>query len=220
MPAPPPARRPAPAAVVVAGGTSRRWGGVDKTARPLAGRALLAHAVAAVLPGAGHLVVVAPPGHPARAEVEALAARAGCLLTWTREEPAGGGPLAALAAGAHALGGTGAPGRAVAVLAGDLPFTRPAWPRLLAALAADPDADAALGRDPDGRRQPLPAAYREAVLHERLAHAPTAGRPLRDLLAGLHVVEVPVTAEESLDLDTPEDAVRAEAHAAAAARDA
>jgi molybdopterin-guanine dinucleotide biosynthesis protein A len=198
-------------AVVLAGGTSRRWGGRDKTALPLGGVPLLLHAVSAVLPETQALTVVAPFDHPARDAVTAAAVTAGRPLTWTQEEPPGSGPLAGLAAGLATLAPpTGGTPRTVAVLAGDLPFTRTAWPRLLGALAADPGADAAIGVDEHGRRQPLLAAHREAILRARLTAVPLAGRPLHAVTDGLTVVEVPVTRTESFDLDTPGDAAAAE----------
>lgn len=203
------------AAVILAGGTARRWGGRDKTAVPLAGRPVLRHVVDAVLPEALAVAVVAPEGHPARRSVTAAVETAGRQLVWTREDPPGGGPCAAIAAGVHALADRAArPGadplpEMLVVLAGDLPFARTAWPRLLAALAGA-GGDVALGLDPQGQRQPLLAAYRTQALRERLAHLDPAGQPLRLLLAGLTVVPVRVSAEEALDLDTPADAVRAE----------
>jgi molybdenum cofactor guanylyltransferase len=206
------------AAVVLAGGSSRRWAGRDKTAATLAGRTVLEHAVAAVVPGAAELVVVAPQDHPARPAVWDVALTVGCPLAWTREDPPGGGPLAGLAAGLaslSALGGLLGPPEVVVVVAGDLPFARTACPRLVAALTTEgpQPADAALGVDPEGHRQPLLAAYRTAALRQRFVAADLedlAGRALRDLLAGLVVREVPVTAVEALDLDNPQDAKTAE----------
>ena len=197
-------------AVVLAGGTARRWGGRDKTAVPLGGEPVLARAVAAVLPHARAVAVVAPDDHPARAAIEGAARQAGRPLRWTREQPAGSGPVAALAAGLAALDAADGPDGVVAVLAGDLPFTRTAWPRLLAALAAAPGTDAVLGVDPQGHRQPLLAVYRRTALRRRLAAVPLADQPLRVVTAGLIVAELPVTAVEALDLDTPADAVAAE----------
>jgi molybdopterin-guanine dinucleotide biosynthesis protein A len=139
-----------------------------------------------------------------------------------REAPPGGGPAAGLAAGlAAALGehstgpaagrdphsGERGDGPVVLALAGDHPFAGTAVPRLLSALAAS-DAEAALGVDPQGRRQYLLAAYRPAPLGRALGPAP-AGRALRDVVAELRVTEVPVTDTEALDVDTAEDLDRA-----------
>lgn len=202
-------------AVVLAGGGSRRWGGADKTAHLLAGEPLLAHAVAAVLPAAELVTVVAPADHPARAAAEARAAAAARPLLWTREDPPGSGPVAGLAAGLAVvpppLPGTS---RGVALLAGDVPFSAGVWPRLVQALADHPRADGALGVDPDGRRQLLLALVREHALREQVSAVPPAGQPLRTVLAGLVMAEIPVSATEALDLDTPQDAAAAERIAA------
>src|SRR5664279_3981324 len=96
-------------AIVLAGGTSRRWGGRDKTAVLLSGRPVLLHVVDALLPEAAAVAVVGPADHPARAAVDLAARQAGRPLIWTREEPAGGGPVAGLAAGLTALTGPTGP---------------------------------------------------------------------------------------------------------------
>ncbi|NGO81562.1 NTP transferase domain-containing protein [Streptomyces sp. YC504] len=82
-------------AVVLAGGAAKRLGGVDKPAVQVGGRALLDRVLTACA-AAGTTVVVAPPRPTLRPVV------------WAREEPAGGGPLAALAAGVEALEHAGA----------------------------------------------------------------------------------------------------------------
>ncbi|MFD5771575.1 molybdenum cofactor guanylyltransferase, partial [Streptomyces sp. NPDC127049] len=82
-------------AVVLAGGAARRLGGVDKPGLRVGGRALLDRVLAACA-GARLTVVVGDPRPTVRP------------VRWTRERPAGTGPVAALAAGAAALGTTGA----------------------------------------------------------------------------------------------------------------
>jgi molybdopterin-guanine dinucleotide biosynthesis protein A len=203
------------AVVVLAGGSSRRWGGVDKTAAVLGELPVLAHVVAgatarvADLVGPATVVVVAPDEHPAR---EVLAG-SGLPVRWTREDPPGGGPVAGLAAALTALDepDPSRPGRCevatVVVLAGDMPYAGSAVPRLLAALATSRAADGAVGVDAAGVRQPLVAAYRRGALR-RAVSGPGAsasrGRSLRDVLRGMALIEVTVTPRESLDLDTPE----------------
>lgn len=190
--------------VVLAGGRSQRWDGVDKTAADLAGRPVVVHAVTGArgaLGSAVPAVVVAPADHPA---ADALRADGAHVV---REDPPGGGPVAGLAAGLAALPGAGV----VAVVAGDVPFGGPALRRVVSALAADPDVDAVVGLDPAGRRQPLLGAYRTAALAAALATAPAAGRSVRSLLDGLRVATLAVDTREALDLDTPDDLAAAAA---------
>ncbi|MGW0706602.1 DUF6457 domain-containing protein [Streptomyces sp. NPDC002643] len=234
-------------AVVLAGGAARRLGGADKPGVRVGGRALLDRVLAACA-GAGTTVVVADPRPTARP------------VLWAREEPPGGGPLAALDAG---LRNTTAP--YVVVLSADLPFLgEETVRRLVEALrAGDADGDgrttppldehtsgpppgsAAEGMpvpadaegtpartpveggpppasvegvlltDPDGRDQPLVAAYRADALRRELArlaaeHGGTAGLPLRRLIAALHLTRItdPVA---SFDCDTWDDIAAARA---------
>ncbi|MCK1817866.1 MULTISPECIES: NTP transferase domain-containing protein [Streptomyces] len=156
-------------AIVLAGGAARRLGGADKAAVTVGGRPLLDRVLDACR-DARRTVVVGPP-RPTRRPVR-----------WVREDPPGGGPLAALAAGAGAAEVT-AP--LVAVLATDLPFLTPATPRALLA-ALPPDADGVLEQDADGRDQPLTAVYRTEPLRRALAGLPAVhGAPLRTLLPAL-----------------------------------
>lgn len=105
--------------MVLAGGAARRLGGADKPALPVGGHPLLDRVLTACA-AADRTVVVGPRRPTARP------------VLWTREEPPGGGPLPALAAGLAALDrdrrpaadGPAAPGRpeVVLILAADLPF--------------------------------------------------------------------------------------------------
>jgi molybdopterin-guanine dinucleotide biosynthesis protein A len=90
------------AAVILAGGEASRLGGGGlKATRPVRGTPLLSRVLAAV-DGAQRAVVVGPP------ELASLVPQDTLL---TREEPPGGGPVAALAAGLAALGRAPAPSR-------------------------------------------------------------------------------------------------------------
>ncbi|WP_175438035.1 NTP transferase domain-containing protein [Streptomyces sp. SGAir0924] len=190
-------------AVVLAGGAARRLGGADKPGLSVGGRALLDRVLAACA-GARTTVVVSEPRSTARP------------VTWAREDPPGGGPLAALAAG---LARTTA--EHVVVLSADLPFLAGTTVgRLLSALAAS-DADGALVTDADGRDQPLVAAYRATALRRALAaltreradgasRADLAGLPLRRLTGALRIVRVP-DAVASFDCDTWDDIAAARA---------
>ncbi|MEU1807949.1 molybdenum cofactor guanylyltransferase [Micromonospora aurantiaca (nom. illeg.)] len=94
------------AAIVLAGGAARRMGGVDKPARAVGGRSML-HRVLAAVADADQRIVVGSSG-PVPEGVRT-----------TREEPPGGGPVAATAAGLALLdSGT----TTVALLAADLPL--------------------------------------------------------------------------------------------------
>jgi molybdopterin-guanine dinucleotide biosynthesis protein A len=184
-------------AVVLAGGAARRLGGADKPGVRVGGRALLDRVLAACA-DARTTVVVADPRPTARP------------VTWAREEPPGGGPVAALDAG---LRHTTA--EAVVVLSADLPFLGEATVRrLLSALRAT-GAEGVLLTDSDGRDQPLVAAYRASALRRELAALTTeygsaTGLPLRRLTAGLHLTRVsdPVA---SFDCDTWDDIAAARA---------
>lgn len=194
-------------AVVLAGGAARRLGGADKPGVRVGGRALLDRVLAACA-GARTTVVVADPRPTVRP------------VLWAREEPAGGGPLAALDAG---LRHTTAP--YVVVLSADLPFlAEETVRRLLDTLRGSADgpedspaafADGVVVTDPDGRDQPLVAAYRADVLRRELArlgveHGGTAGLPLRRLVAALRLTRItdPVA---SFDCDTWDDIAAARA---------
>ncbi|MGW0292263.1 NTP transferase domain-containing protein [Streptomyces tuirus] len=184
-------------AVVLAGGASRRLGGTDKPGVRVGGRALLDRVLAAC-GGARSTVVVAAPRPTARP------------VTWAREDPPGGGPLAALDAG---LRHTTA--EHVVVLSADLPFLQePTVDRLLDALR-ESGRDGVLLTDPGGRDQPLVAAYSAPRLREELTllagrHGSLAGLPLRRLTAGLDLTRIsdPVA---SFDCDTWDDIATARA---------
>ncbi|MEU5685361.1 molybdenum cofactor guanylyltransferase [Streptomyces venezuelae] len=200
-------------AVVLAGGGAARLGGADKPGVRVGGRALIDRVLAACS-GAGTTVVVAAPRPTARPVV------------WAREEPAGGGPLAALDAG---LARTSA--ERVVVLSADLPFLGEQTVRRLLAELAVSGADGAVLTDPDGRDQPLVAAYRRDALLREIAvlgardghghshdpdpdHGPggggLTGLPLRRLTARLALTRVadPLAA---FDCDTWDDIASARA---------
>lgn len=172
-------------AVVVAGGGAARMGGVDKASIEVDGVTLLEHVLAA-LSGVGEVVVVGDPVPTSRP------------VTFTREDPPGGGPAAALLAGLRSFARR--PERVV-VLAGDLPrVTDGTVDRLAAAVG---ETDGAVLVDPGGRSQYLCASYRVAAL---LAAAPPYGEehglPMHRLLSSLRLTEVPVVGDEAADVDT------------------
>jgi molybdopterin-guanine dinucleotide biosynthesis protein A len=170
-------------AVVLAGGTARRLGGVDKAAVEVAGHSLLDHVLASV-ETAATVVVVGDP-RPTRHRVD-----------WVREDPAGGGPVAGLAAALPAV-----TAEVLVLLACDLPLIDADVVRRLVGCVAG--ADGAVLVDRAGRRQPLAAAYRSAEIRAAVAKlGDPAGRAMRDVIAGLAFAEVAVRGEEALDCDT------------------
>lgn len=183
--------------VVLAGGGARRLGGADKPGVRVGGRALLDRVLAACV-GARTTVVVADPRPTARP------------VTWAREDPPGGGPLAALDAG---LRHTTA--RHVLVVSADLPFLQEGTVRLLLTVLRTGGADGVLLTDADGRDQPLVAAYRSPSLRHELTaltkeHGSLTGLPLRRLTAVLDLTRVPDPVA-SFDCDTWDDIATARA---------
>ncbi|MEU9349927.1 NTP transferase domain-containing protein [Streptomyces griseoloalbus] len=183
--------------MVLAGGAARRLGGVDKPGVSVGGRALLDRVLAACA-GARATVVVAGPRPTARPVI------------WAREEPPGGGPLAALDAGLRHITAD-----RIVLLSADLPFLhRRTVEGLLTSLDRG-TADGVLLTDSDGRDQPLVAAYRTAPLRRELTaltdrHGDLTGLPLRRLTAALDLTRLsdPVA---SFDCDTWEDIATARA---------
>lgn len=192
------------AAVVLAGGAARRMGGRDKPGVPVGGLPMRERVLAAVADAAPRVLV--GPGGPVPDDV---------LVT--REQPPGGGPVAATAAGVAALH----PGTTtVALLAADLPLlTREAVAALRAGLDADRDADGVCLVDDRARRQPLCGVWRVAPLRaalDRLAASRGGtldGASMRELLAELTVRELPWSGSGPppwFDCDTDSDVRRAE----------
>nr|WP_322723474.1 DUF6457 domain-containing protein [Streptomyces phyllanthi] len=187
---------------MLAGGAARRLGGADKPGVHVGGRALLDRVLAACAEAAGTVVVAdrRPTVRP---------------VVWAREDPPGGGPLAALEAG---LRHTTAP--QVVVLSADLPFLEETTVRrLLGALqvegAPERGPEGALLTDPGGRDQPLVAAYRADALRRVLGalaaeYGELTGLPLRRLTGALDLTRIsdPVA---SFDCDTWEDIAAARA---------
>ena len=182
----PPSAAPRVDLVIVLGGGGSRRLGHDKLAASIGDLSVLDTLLAGLanaLPG----VPVAVVG-PERAT--------SLPVTWNREEPAGGGPVAGLAAALPED-----PRAVVAVVAGDQPFAVPALPLLVAALGGH---DGAIGVDPSGRDQPLLAAYRCGPLRQAVGAQP-AGQSVRAMVSRLTVVRVPLEGQWCLDVDTAAD---------------
>ncbi|RBY80172.1 molybdenum cofactor guanylyltransferase [Blastococcus sp. TF02-09] len=185
------------AALVLAGGRAVRLGGEAKPQLEVGGRTMLAAVLGAVA-DAERRVVVGPP-QPVPEDVVVV-----------REQPPGGGPVAALRAGLPAVGSD-----VVALLAGDLPFLSAA---LLGQLRTALAGDGVLVVDDGGRDQFLLGVWRTAALRAALP-APGGPTSLRQVLAPLAVdrlrpTVLPGAPPPWLDCDTPADLERARAVAA------
>ncbi|NEC63143.1 NTP transferase domain-containing protein [Streptomyces sp. SID9727] len=185
-------------AIVLAGGAAERLGGADKPAVRVGGRPLLDRVLAAC-PGAGTTVVVGGRRPTARA------------VTWAREVPPGGGPLAALGAGIRHTSAD-----RVLVLSADLPFLGADTVAALVAASEREGVEGALCSDQDGRDQPLVAVYRGEPLRRELAllaaeHGGLGGLPLRLLTRELTLCRVAADPLASFDCDTWEDIASARA---------
>lgn len=215
---------PATHCIVLAGGEGRRLGGASKADVSIGGRRLLERVVAGVRPFVAGLIVAVAP--------DSVDVPPGVLRTL--EDPPAGGPLAGIDAGLTALGASAASGGAagascgaqrvapgsaafaaageppaaerdmVFVFAVDTPQAGALAPRLAAA-ARGRDGAVVVGGEPPFR-QFLQAIYRIEALRAAIRGA---GRPrnrgVRRTLDGLDLVEVPASADECRDVDTPED---------------
>lgn len=175
-------------AVVLAGGASSRFGS-DKLAARVDQQALLDHTLA-TLPEEFATVVVGPERSTARP------------VMFTREQPAGGGPAAAMAAGVRAA--LPLTPEIIVVLPGDTPAAGHGALTLVAALG---EHEAAIGVDAVGQLQPLQLALTPPAAHRLVALAGpdgAAGRSARRLVAGLDPIGVRLPPVQAFDVDTPD----------------
>ncbi len=181
-------------AIVLAGGSASRMGGADKPMLDIAGTPMLGLVLDAVR-GARVRVVVGPE-------------RDITGVTWCRESPPGGGPVAAIAAALPLLGAD-----VVVVLAADLPWIEPAIELLRTALHRS-GADVAM-LSTDGQLNHLAAVWRRSALVDAVHGLDdTAGASMRRLVADARIVEVPDAGHWGEDCDTWTDLARARARRA------
>jgi molybdopterin-guanine dinucleotide biosynthesis protein A len=175
------------AAIILAGGRGSRLGGVDKAGIELGGRTLLDWSLDAVI-DAREVVVVGTPVPTERP------------VTFVRESPRYGGPVAGMLTGLDALQRVPA---YVGVVAVDMPhLTHGTWRRLLDAASG---ADGARLIGPDGHWQ-LALALATARLQEvRPDYEGQHDHPLTALLGRLDLASVPAQGREHEDIDTWED---------------
>jgi molybdopterin-guanine dinucleotide biosynthesis protein A len=171
--------------IVLAGGTAARMDGIDKAGLELGGRTLLEWTIDAFV-DADEVVVVGPPSVPTTRPV-----------TFTREDPPKGGPVAGLLTGVDVLLRTPA---VVGVLAVDMPHVTASTMRRLREAAVGHDG--AFLADAGGRRQlaGVVSASRLAAVRPDPEHQ--HGMSLRALLADLDLASVPADGTEARDVDT------------------
>ena len=151
-------------AMILCGGGGRRLDGTDKAALVVGQRSLLDRAVAAV--ASARTTIVVGPRHETKREV-----------VWTIEDPPGGGPVAAIAAGLDLVTED-----VVVVLGVDFPFVDAGHvQRLLERL----DGDGAIVTDRTGRHQFLVGAYRVASLRGSLADRDPTNMAVKEMVSGL-----------------------------------
>ncbi|GAA1879725.1 molybdenum cofactor guanylyltransferase [Lapillicoccus jejuensis] len=171
-------------ALVVAGGASTRYG-ADKLAEPLGATTVLGHLVNTLPPD--WAVVVVGERRPLPRDV-----------TWVRDEPPGGGPLAGIAAGSGAV-----TTEALVVVGGDMPLAAPGAVALAQALDGAPyDVAAVAAALEHARAHPLLVAWRTAALRAALPADPRDGR-VRAVLDAVPYRLLDVGADPVLDVDTP-----------------
>ncbi|MET3803594.1 molybdopterin-guanine dinucleotide biosynthesis protein A [Nakamurella sp. UYEF19] len=182
-------------AVIVAGGAGRRLGLVDKPALTIDGRTLLSVALAAVAPAR---TVVVGPSRELSADVLQI-----------RENPPGGGPAAALAAGLAALADSEIGSdrdELVVVLASDLPGIDAAAVDDLARALSSTGVDGAVLVDVDGRSQYLAGVWRWGPLTAAVrSRTSWHDARLADLLEPLIGARVPAARAITSDINTPAD---------------
>lgn len=172
------------AAVVLAGGRGARLDGVEKAGVEVGGRTLLSWALDTLVDAAEVVVV----GDPVRTERP---------VTFVRENPRYGGPVAALCTGLDALL---RPASYVVVVAVDMPRLTPDTISRLRRAATGGDGSALVG--PDGRRQLALVLSTSRLAEVRPDHEGQHGMPLRVLLGDLDLVGVPSRGDEHKDIDT------------------
>src|SRR3954468_4994523 len=168
------------AAVIPGGRAARRMGGADKPTLPVGGQSMLTRVLAAVHDADPRIVVgPVPPDLPVPVHS-------------TREQPPGGGPVAATSAG---LALVPPDITYTALLAADLPLLTGEAIDVLRLTAESAPMQGAVYRDAEGRRQMLCGVWRTAALREavdRLAaeRGTLHGASVRELMDHLRVAEV------------------------------
>ena len=168
-------------AIVTAGGDARRMQGRDKLAVDIGGVTVLQRTLSAL--GAASQIIVVGPQRDLDVPV-----------TWCREDPPGGGPAAAIAAGLRHVSSD-----VVALIAGDQPLLDA---QLVEQLVALVEEDGAVAVDEDGSPQWLCSAWPAEWLH---AADLREGVSLRSTLGVLPWRPVTGSGRAVFDCDTDDD---------------
>lgn len=206
------------AAIVIAGGEARRFGADKLALRDGEGRSLLEVTVAGVAQVADSVIVVGPERdldfrqldeaetHGNVVQLSEVESDRPAAVIWTREDPPGGGPCAALIAGLACV-----PDETthVAVLAGDAPAGGDAVTALRQVID---DAAAAVVTDASGREQPMTAVYAVGPLKAAIAaYGDGRDMSIRQVLDDLRPQTIVAIIDQwsaSADIDLAEDAGR------------
>ncbi len=173
-------------AIVLCGGGARRMGGGDKTRLLVGGESLFETAVRAAHEAGARRTVAVGPERPASFPV-----------LFVREDPPGGGPVAAIAEGLRHVRE-----EIVVILAADMPLITS---REVRSLIREMNDDGAVLVDEDGVLQPLAAAYRRDALQAAIDALETPqDQSLRRVVGRLRLTRVGAGAA-ALDCDTPQD---------------
>lgn len=175
--------------IVLSGGTSSRFG-ADKS-QAILGHQQLIHHILAGIPKEFEIIIVGadPLFTPAS-------------YRYVQESPAGGGPVAGIAAALELC-----ESEIVGVLATDMPFAGAHMIHLLSAMTSYDDA--IMFVDSKGFKQPLAALYRREALENALSTIGNShGASMRTLISHLKIHEVQMSPEiekAMIDIDTPHD---------------
>ena len=176
-------------AIILTGGTSRRFGS-DKSQARLSKYSLLDEILRS-LPVEVPVIVVGP-----------ALANSVRTVQLTREQPINGGPVAGISAGLLLVQTD-----LVGVIATDMPFAAPLISQLVDELPDE--ADGIVPIDATGFQQPLCAVYRVDALRKALAQLGNPhGQSMRSLTTLLSVHEVVMGDDAQnvlMDIDTPSD---------------
>lgn len=217
-------------AVILAGGMSRRLGGVPKAGLLLEGQTLLARTVDGVMAaieqgfiqpargdggeGTGARIAVVGPVDKTRDWIRG--ARSHGQVLFVQEDPPYSGPAAGIAAGLAALAAQALPALDeeadsghVLVLACDMPRAGEIAVLLMDSLAGCKAGSGIMAVD-DGRKQPLAGIYPLVALSAAVDAARQAGKlenaSVFSLLASVFIKECVVPLGLSTDIDTWQDA--------------